>query len=34
MKYVMLKLDGGEFPPLLFPKFLQHFPWLSPFRLL
>lgn len=24
MKYDMLKLDGGEFLPLLFPEFLQH----------
>lgn len=25
MKYVMLKLDGGELLPLLFPEFMQHF---------
>jgi hypothetical protein len=24
MKYVMLKLDGGELLPLLFPDFMQH----------
>jgi hypothetical protein len=24
MKYVMLKLDGGELLPLLFPEFMQH----------
>jgi hypothetical protein len=24
MKYVMLKLDGGEMFPLLFPEFMQH----------
>ena len=24
LKYVMLKLDGGEFLPLLFPEFIQH----------
>jgi ABC-type arginine transport system ATPase subunit len=24
LKYVMLKLDGGEFLPLLFPEFMQH----------
>jgi hypothetical protein len=24
MKYVMLKLDGGELLPLLFPEFVQH----------
>jgi hypothetical protein len=24
MKYVMLKLDGGELFPLLFPEFMQH----------
>jgi hypothetical protein len=24
MKYVMLKLDGGEVLPLLFPEFMQH----------
>jgi hypothetical protein len=24
MKYVMLRLDGGELLPLLFPKFMQH----------
>jgi hypothetical protein len=23
-KYVMLKLDGGELLPLLFPEFMQH----------
>ena len=24
LKYVMLKLDGGELLPLLFPEFMQH----------
>lgn len=24
MKYVMLRLDGGELLPLLFPEFMQH----------
>ena len=24
MKYVMLKLNGGELLPLLFPEFMQH----------
>jgi hypothetical protein len=24
MKYVMLRLDGGELQPLLFPEFMQH----------
>jgi hypothetical protein len=24
MKYVMLRLDGGELLPLLFPEFIQH----------
>ena len=24
MKYVMLKLDGGELLPVLFPEFMQH----------
>ena len=24
MKYVMLKLEGGELLPLLFPEFMQH----------
>jgi hypothetical protein len=24
MKYVILKLDGGELLPLLFPEFMQH----------
>lgn len=24
MKYVMLRLDGGELLPLLFPEFVQH----------
>ena len=24
MKYVMLRLDGGELRPLLFPEFMQH----------
>jgi len=24
MKFVMLKLDGGELLPLLFPEFMQH----------
>ncbi len=24
MKYVMLRLDGGEFLPVLFPEFVQH----------
>ncbi|WP_404291088.1 hypothetical protein ACD578_04010 [Microvirga sp. RSM25] len=24
MKYVMLRLDGGELLPLLFPAFMQH----------
>ena len=24
LKYVMLKLDGGELLPLLFPDFMQH----------
>jgi hypothetical protein len=24
MKYVMLKLDGGELLPLLFPEYMQH----------
>ena len=24
MKYIMLKLDGGELLPLLFPEFMQH----------
>jgi hypothetical protein len=24
MKYVMLKMDGGELLPLLFPEFMQH----------
>ena len=24
MKYVMLRMDGGELLPLLFPEFMQH----------
>ena len=24
MKYIMLKLEGGELLPLLFPEFMQH----------
>jgi hypothetical protein len=24
MKYIMLRLDGGELLPLLFPEFMQH----------
>jgi hypothetical protein len=29
MKYVMLRLDGGELLPVLFPAFMQHATWLK-----